>query len=83
MLGEGYDDSLRLTKAVSSDKTKACIELNVKTVCCASARERERERESSIRTSTSCRKLNSVTETTIMDECNGTNVKPASPIVFL
>jgi hypothetical protein len=37
MLGEGYDDSLRLTTGVSSDKTKACIESNVKTVCSASA----------------------------------------------
>jgi hypothetical protein len=78
MLGEGNDDSLRLTSGVSSDKTKACLESNVKTVCCASVL----SRESSIRTSTSCRKLYSITETTIMDECNGTNVKPVSPIVF-
>jgi hypothetical protein len=77
MLGEGYDDSLRLTSGVSSDKTKACLESNIKTVCCASAL----SRESSICTCTSCRKLNCVTETTIMDECNGTNVKPVSPIV--
>jgi hypothetical protein len=62
MLGEGYDDSLRLTSAVSSAKTKACLESNVETVCCASVL----SREPSICTSTSSRKLNSVTEATIM-----------------
>ena len=78
MLGVGYDDSLRLTSGVSSDKTKACLQSNIKTVCCSSAP----SRGSSIRTSTSCRKLKSDTQTTIMDECNGTNVKPVSPLDF-
>ena len=30
MLGEGHSDSVRMMEGVSCDKTKACIESNVK-----------------------------------------------------
>ena len=85
MLGEGHSNSLHLMGWVSCDKTKACIESNVKTVCCASVLSREpsiRTSEPSIHTSTACRKLNTVTETTNMGESNGTNLKPIAPIHF-
>ena len=78
MLEEGYSDSVHLILGVSCDKTKACIESNIKTACCATIP----LQESSIRTYTACRKVNRVTETTNMGEFNGTNLKPVPPILF-
>jgi hypothetical protein len=61
-----------------SDKTKACFQSNVKTVCCATVL----PQESSMHTMQCCRKLHIATETTVMEESNGIHGKPVSPIVF-
>jgi len=78
MLGERHSDSLRLMAEVSCNKTKACIESNVKTACCAIVH----SSESSICTYMVCRKVNRVTETTNTGESNGTNLNPIPPILF-
>jgi hypothetical protein len=57
--------------------TEACIETNVKTACCATVPTREH----SIRSYRASRKP-TVTETTNMDESNGTNLNPISSILF-
>jgi hypothetical protein len=77
MLVERQSNSLRL-RARSAVIKQACIETNVKTVCCAIVL----SREPSIRINTACRKLNTVTETTNIRESNGTNLKPIAPILF-
>jgi len=64
---------------VSWDKTKACVESNIKTACCATIH----SQESSIHTYMACRKVNRVTESTNTGESNGTNLKPIPPILFL
>ena len=74
----GYSDSMRLISGVSCDKTKASIESNVRTACCATIP----SRESSIHTYMACGKVNRVTETTNMEESDGTNLKPKPPILF-
>jgi hypothetical protein len=63
---------------VSGDKTKARIESNVKTACCAIVP----SQQFSIRTYMACRKVNRVAETTIMEESDGTNLKPVPPILL-
>jgi len=57
--------------------TKACIESNIKTACCATVP----AREYSI-CSYGFQEANRVTETTNMGECNGTNLKPIPSILF-
>jgi hypothetical protein len=58
--------------------TKACIETKVKTACCTTVPVREH----SIRSYRAFRKP-TVTETTNMEESNGTNLNPLSSIIFL
>jgi hypothetical protein len=79
MLGERHSVSLHLVAGVNWDKTKASIESNFKTACCATIH----SRESSIHTYMACRKVNRVTEITNIGESNGKNLKPIPPILFL
>jgi len=63
---------------VSYDKREASIQSNIKTVCCVTVP----SRESSIYTYMACRKVKRISETTNMEESDGTDLKPILPIHF-